>query len=127
MQVDQSLDDGKPEAGALLGSFDRVASLAERRQHYGDFFLRNAGAGIAHADVLPARGGPADLDPDLAALRRELDRVGKKIEAYLADRALVGPDFRQIRFVVIVDRDATAGGADLEKMMALLGDMHDVD
>src|SRR6266851_5482265 len=92
MQVDQPLDDGEPEARALLGAFDRVGSLAERRQHDGDFFLRNAGPRVAHADVLAARGGPADLDPDLAGLRRELDRIGKKIEADLADRPLVGPD-----------------------------------
>src|ERR1700682_4558393 len=103
MEVDQPLHDREPETGALLGAFDRVASLTERRQHDGDFFLRNAGPGVAHADVLAARGGPADLDPDLAALRRELDRVREKVETDLTDRSLVGPDFRQIRFVVIVD------------------------
>ena len=82
---------GRPEAGALFGRFDRVRALAERGQHDRDFLFGNAGAGVFHAHILAAGRGPTDLEPDLAALRRELDGVGQKVEANLAHRALVGP------------------------------------
>jgi len=83
--------------------------------HAGD-----AAAGVLDAQILPARRGPADLQPDLAALRRELDRVGEQIEHDLADGALVAPYPRHAVLEHFVDGDAAAGGAQLQQMVAEL-------
>ena len=120
MQVDQVLGDRQAEAGALFGGFDRVRALAERGQHDRDFLLGDAGAGVLDAHVLAARGGPADFEPDLAALRRELDGVGQKVEADLPHRALVAPQPRQVGLEHFVDGDAAIAGAQLQQMMAIL-------
>jgi hypothetical protein len=38
-----------------------------------------------------------DLQHDIAALGRELHRIGEEIQDHLPDGALVGPDLRQVR------------------------------
>ena len=127
MHVDQALGDRQAEPCALFGRLDRIGALAERSQHDRDFILGDAGAGVLDAEILPARGGPADLEPDLAALRGELDRVGQQVEHDLARGALVAPDPRHALFEHLVDGDAAAGRAQFQQMMAVGHDMHQRD
>ena len=95
----QRLHDRQAEAGALFGALDGDRALAEGREHDRDFLRRNARAVVADREELAAAGGPADLDRDLAAGRRELDRVGEEVERDLADGALVRPQPRQVALV----------------------------
>ncbi len=111
VQVDQTLDDRQAEAGALFGRLDRVGALPEGGEHDRDFVLGNAGPGVLDDHVLTAGGGPAHLQPDLAALRRELDGVGQEVEADLADGALVRPQARQVRLERFVNGDVAVLGA----------------
>ena len=73
------LDDRQAETGTLFGALDGNRALAEGRQDDGDLFFRNAGAVVLDRDVLTAAGRPADLDMDLATLRREFDGIGEKV------------------------------------------------
>src|SRR5262249_44521153 len=98
VQVDEILDDRQSETGALLRRLDGIRALPERGKHNRDFLLRNAGASVLAAQILAAGRGPADLEPNLAAGRRELDGVGKQVETDLADCTLIGPQPRQLRF-----------------------------
>src|SRR5579883_1014870 len=74
---------------------------------------------VSFAQILPARRGPADLEPDLAALRGELDRVRQQVQHDLADGALVAPDLGHALLEDFVDGDAAGGGAQLQEMMAV--------
>ena len=120
VQVDEVLGDRQAEARALFGRFDRVRALAERSEHDRNFLLRNTGAGILHAHVLAAGRGPADLEPDFAALRRELDRVRQQVQTDLPHRALVTPEPRQVGLEHFMDGDAAVGGAQFQQMVAVL-------
>ena len=127
MQIDQVLGDRQSQPGALFGRFDRVRALAERCQHHRDFLFRYARPGVLDAHVLAAGRGPADLHPNLAALWRELDGVGQKVEADLAHRALVAPQLWQIGLEHFVDGDAAIAGAQFQKMMAILDDARQIE
>src|SRR6185312_16274449 len=127
MHVDQAFGDRQPQARALFRRFDRVGALAERGQHDRDLVLGDAGAGVFHAQILAARGGPADLEPDLAALGGELDRIGQQVEHDLAYRALVAPDSRHALLEHLVDGDAAARGAQLQEMVAIGDDIDQRD
>src|SRR4029453_4759294 len=108
MHVDQALGDRKAKAGALFSRFDRVGALAERSQHDWNFLFGDAGTIVLDAQILPAGSGPAHLEPDIAALRGELDRVGQQIEHDLAGRAFVAPDPRHAVLEHLMDGDAAA-------------------
>src|SRR5581483_9399467 len=92
-----------------------------------DLVLRNAGAVVLHAHVLAAGRGPADLEPDLAALRRELDRVRQQVEADLPAGAFVRPQPRQLRLERFLDRDAAVARTQLQQMMAIADHMREID
>src|SRR5262245_57740951 len=119
MQLHQALRDRQSEAGALFGGLDRVRALAERGEYDRDFILRDAGSGILDAQILPAGSGPADFEPDLAPLRRELDGVAEQIETDLPDRALIRPQTRQVGLEQLVDEQPATFGAHLQEMAAL--------
>src|SRR5262249_56275077 len=125
MQIDEALADRQAEAGALFGGFDRIRSLAERSEHDRDLLLRNAGPVVLDAHVLAARGGPSDLEPDLAALRRELDGVGQEIETNLPHRTLVAPQPQQLRLEAFVNGDLAMLRPQIEQMTAALDDFPD--
>src|SRR5207248_9543014 len=91
VQLDQVLGDWQAEACALLGRLDRVRSLSKGCEHDRDLLVRNPGPGVLDTQILATRCGPADLEPDLAALRRELDGIAEKVEADLANGALIRP------------------------------------
>ncbi len=68
MQLDQVLHDREPQAGAALGVLLRERALAERLQHLGDLFGRDAGPVVAHGEKLAAVLGRADAQRYAAAL-----------------------------------------------------------
>src|SRR5262249_29496279 len=95
MQLDELAGERQPESGAfhLLVRRPHLAELLE------DGLLIRGGdadAGVRDGDLNQAvvhRGS----DIDLAALRRELDRVGEEVQQHLLHLALIGsarPDFR---------------------------------
>ena len=108
MHVDQAFRDRQAEACALLGGFDRIGALAERGQHDRDFVFRDPRAGVLDAEILSAGCGPARLEPNLAALRGELDGVRQQVKHDLARRALIAPDPRHALLEHLVNSDAAA-------------------
>ena len=124
MKVNEVFGNGQTEAGTLFCRFDRIRSLSKGCKHDRNFLFRNARTGILHADVLTARGSPADLQPNLAGRRGKLDGIRKQIEADLPDRAFVGPQSREPGLEYLVDRDAAAAGTQLQQMMTVLDNGH---
>ena len=105
MEFDEALHDRQAEAGAFLGVFVRERATAERGHDNSDLVFRNSRTAVAHSHILTTARGPADPDLDRSALRSELDRVRQKVQYYLANSALVGPDPRQIRLDGLFDGD----------------------
>src|ERR1700737_5415301 len=96
MQIDEVLCNRQPEAGALLGRFDGVRSLAERGEHDRYLLLGDAVAGVLDADILAPRRGPTGFEPNLATAGRELDGIAQEIEADLAHCPHVCPQPRHV-------------------------------
>jgi len=114
MQVDEIFGNRQTEARALFRRLDRVRALAERRQHNRYFLFWNTGSGVLDAHILAAGRGPADLDPDFAALRSELDGIRQQVKADLPRRPLVCPQPRHVGFEYFVDFDAAIAGAQFQ-------------
>src|SRR5579863_3255874 len=123
MHVDQAFCDRKAKTGALFCRLDRIGTLTERSKHDRDFVLGDAGAGVLDAEILPARSGPAYLQPDLAARRGEFDGVRQQIEHDLPYRALISPNSRHVLLEHLVNGDAAARGTQLQQMMTIGHDM----
>src|SRR5689334_15348964 len=96
MRLDEALDDGKSEAGALVGRGDVVPALAEILEHPLLIVGRNSHARIGNAETYAAVGSGACEDRHDTALRCEFYRVGEEVEENLLDRALVAIDQRQV-------------------------------
>ena len=79
MQLDQRLHQRKAKPSTGVASREGVIDLTERRKHPRDVLGRNSDAGVVDGNrqgtVAPHLGG----DGDPAAVRRELDAVGKQI------------------------------------------------
>src|SRR5262249_3306567 len=119
VQIDEILRDRQAEPRTLFRRLDRIGALAEGGEHNRNLVLGNTGPGILDAEILPARSGPADLEPDFTALWRELDGVAQEVEADLANGALVRPQARQFRLEQFVNDKTAILGAHLEQVAAL--------
>ncbi|MNL78574.1 hypothetical protein D3C87_2050000 [compost metagenome] len=77
MQMNKTFDDRKPEAGtaalAILGL------CLEAVEHGFQHVRRNAGAAIAHREEHVRRIAPA-IERDRRVLRREIRRIGQKLD-----------------------------------------------
>src|SRR5256885_8893150 len=89
MQLGERPGDGEPEPRALVALGEPTLDLFERASKLGERVVRDADAGVGDGDAHPFRG-PSCTDGDAAALGRELDRVGEKIEHDLLEQAVVG-------------------------------------
>src|SRR5262245_51633361 len=86
VQFHQSAGDGKAKPAALVALGELVFDLLERATEFGDVGLRNADAGVLDSDLHPAARA-RQVHVDAAAVARELDGVGQKIEKHLLERA----------------------------------------
>src|SRR5450755_2060652 len=105
MQFHQPLDDGEPEAGAVVGAGMRSAHLEERIAEPAEVLGRNADAGVLHRhheELAVDRG----VDRHGAAAVGELERIGDEVDQYLLHGALVGDDLRQLLRHFALQRDA---------------------
>jgi len=94
-KVHQALDDGEPQARALVLPREGAVGLGEPLEHTGDLVLRDADACIADAKVnaLPSgRRGRLRLSPDLqmyASLLCEFQGIAHEVEKDLAQAGFI--------------------------------------
>ena len=95
VEADQSLDDGKTEARAVMRAVVGTLCLEELVADLRHVFSRNADTVVFDGNKnVTALGARSNFHPTAAI--GELDRVGHQVDHDLLERALVGVDFRQI-------------------------------
>ena len=82
VQLDQMTDDSKSQAEAAVAARRRCIGLPETFEHMRQELRLDAGAGVGDAD-LDVRSRAVQRDPDPAAFRGELDRVGHQVTDHL--------------------------------------------
>src|SRR6187399_15164 len=92
MRFRQSTRNGKTETETAVASMNGRIPLFERRKNPRECVCRNANPGIAHFDDQLAVCVVARDDRNLAALRRELQRVPNQIRQNLFKLARIGSD-----------------------------------
>ena len=123
MQLNEVLDDGQSEACAALGCLVGERSLPEGLHDFRDFFLGDAGAGVADRQQLAAVGRPPDGDVDLAAAWSEFKGVRHQVEANLPHSPRIGPDMGKVGCAVLYDPQAFLLGAQIKQALAVVGDI----
>ena len=86
MQFGQRLYDRQTKTDAAPRTDERIVGLAEGLHHQLQLVVGDADAVVAHDDI-DAFGRRFDADLDNSVVTGELDRVGKKIEQDLLQRA----------------------------------------
>src|SRR5690606_16757926 len=115
------------EPRTLSGLGDAGGPLREGLGDTSDFGLGNARTLIMDAEAQIARRINAPDHGDGGAVGRELDRVGEQIDPDLAHGARIAVEHGKVRLKISDDLHVLRLGADVEKMAALICDLHDVD
>ncbi len=92
-----------------------------------EFRPRDARAVVAHGDVLPAAGRPADPHQDIAVGRGELDALARRLSVICRTDRSSREEAREIGLEIPDDADVLVPGAELHHVAALVDRVHDRD
>src|SRR5690349_16099309 len=106
VELGKRLCQREPEAGAVVASAETAVDLAEGRHGARDVLGGDADAAVAHLDGNAALVA-LEAQRNLAARRRELDRVRQQVHEDLLELPLIGADEAGTRRYV--DAEAEAG------------------
>src|SRR5262245_18044495 len=109
MQLDELLGQGKPKSSSFSLVSVVTSDLAKFLKDLCLVFRRDPDPGVTDGDFHRTIGLPG-VNADPAALRRELHCVGKKVEKYLLDLALVAYEIAKALVNCNVEIDAVLGG-----------------
>src|SRR6185436_7754953 len=88
MSLDQMPNDGQAETETAVPSRAGSVRLQERLEHICQEVAPDADAAVAHSDFNQAIAAP-ERGLNLAARRRELDRIGKQVAEHLMQSRLI--------------------------------------